>query len=320
MTMVIDMNYFLVGTETYNMQKRRDAIIKEAIGDSMALSVYRGKDCNMTEALEDCQMPGFFAERKAVIIENPDCVINPKENDPDLLKLKNYLESANPDTTLIVYVDVPIDRRKSVIRELAGLLKYETYDQLNDEDFRHEVKADINRHKLQIDTAAVNELLERLPLDIGNWKNELEKLSLYPEKISVEAVRQLIARPVEEDVFQLSNAVTTRNLSKAVQIYRDLLVNNRNDVKGLIGLLAYQFRFMCQIKTLSEQGCSIKEIADRYSYNEYRVKIGLRNCQGTSSQQLLELLSRLSQLDQDILAGKVEGRLGLELFIMEACR
>ncbi len=314
----INMNYFLVGTEVYNLQKRRAKIVKELVDDELNLSVYSGKNYSIQDVVSDCLTSPFFAENKVVIVENPDFLYSNKD-DENALAIKDYLSNPNPTTTLIIYCDQAIDRTKAIVKELMKIVKYESFDSLNNEDFRHYVLKDLNDQKIVLDNSAKNELIERLPVDITNWKHELEKLSLYPGKIDADVIRQLVCRPIEEDVFQLSNAVTSKNLSKSIQIYRDLLVNNKNDIKALIGLLAYQFRFMFQMKSLSEQGMSISDISQSYGYNEYRIKITLRNCHSFSSEYLLSLLNKLSTLDQDIINGKVEGKLGLELFIMEAC-
>ena len=84
-----------------------------------------------------------------------------------------------------------------------------------------------------------------------------------------------------------------------------------------IGLLAYQFRFMCQVKNLNEQGYTIRDIAERYNAKEYRITMTLKSAQGRSSKALLDILSRLSQLDQDIKRGKKDSIMGLEMFIID---
>ncbi|MBR0385453.1 MAG: hypothetical protein IJI05_02775, partial [Erysipelotrichaceae bacterium] len=102
------MNYLLAGTEIYNLQKRRDAIIRESGCDSINVNFYRGHDWTMAEVLEDCQTLPFLSDKKVVIVENPDFLISPKENDPDLARLKAYLENSCFETNLIVYVDIPV--------------------------------------------------------------------------------------------------------------------------------------------------------------------------------------------------------------------
>ena len=122
------------------------------------------------------------------------------------------------------------------------------------------------------------------------------------------------------NVFELTNAVNTRNTARAIEVYHDLLVNNKNDIQGLIGLLAGQFRFMLQAVTLMEQGYNQKEIAEQLNCREGRVYMAFKNSGSRNSRQLLKVLDSLAQLDQNIKSGKVNPQLGLELFLVETTR
>ena len=311
------MNYLLVGSEVYNLQRRRDSILKDIGLDNEQPDIFFGA-IDIDEVIGACLTAPFFTDNKAVIIENPDFIVSGKASDEKVInRLIEYLDNPLESTTLIIYVDKPFDRRKKGFTALRKYLKTETFDTVTPDDFRLIVKNDIKNANLKMTSEAFDLLMDRLPLDVLNWKSELEKLTLYPGVVDRKAIRALVSRSLEDDVFQLSNAVVARNLGKAVQCFRDLMVNSKNDTTGIIGLLAYQFRFMCQVKSLNEQGYMIRDIAERYNAKEYRITMTLKSAQGRSSRALLDILSRLSQLDQDIKAGRKDAVTGLEMFIIE---
>ena len=316
------MNYLLYGNETYNLNKRRKEIINDLIGDdTLNLSVFSSADYSIQDVIDDCETVPFLASDKVVILENPRFLISSKkEGEEELNKLVEYLKDPNPITSLIIYADKDFDRRITAVKTLVKYMRREVYDLLAEEEFRAQVNKDLKANNLILDIKSLNELFDRLPLDLGNWNMELEKLLLYPDKIDRDVIKKLVARPLENDVFQLSNAVTDKDLNRAIGIYHDLMVNNKNQVKSLIGLLAYQFRFMCLCRTLNEQGYTIPQIATRLDAKEYRIRMSLKNSAGTNSKRLLEILDKLSRLDQDVLNGRVDPQLGLELFIIEATR
>ena len=165
-----------------------------------------------------------------------------------------------------------------------------------------------------------NELISRLPLDIANWKTELDKLMLYPGKITREVVDDLISRPVENDTLQLSSAVVGKDVNRALRVYYDLLSNYKNNLQPIIGLLASQFRNMCMCRALNEQGYSAEAIADWFNHKPYWATMCLKNSSGTDSLALLKILAELAQLDQDIKSGKADAVSGLELFIIRNTR
>ncbi|MBE6104605.1 MAG: DNA polymerase III subunit delta [Erysipelotrichaceae bacterium] len=316
------MNYLLMGTEKYNLRRRRNEIVNKLIGDDeINISVYRGSEWEISELIADLQTVPFFSDNRVVIVENPGFIVSPKVNDePFVNALVSYFKKPNESTTFIIYIDQNIDRRRKALNTLVKYMKREVYDTLSEEDFQQAVNEDLRNSGLKLDFDSRNELMQRLPLDLDNWKNELEKLKLYPEKIDREVIRQLVAKPLESNVFELTNAVNTRNTARAIEVYHDLLVNNKNDIQGLIGLLAGQFRFMLQAVTLMEQGYNQKEIAEQLNCREGRVYMAFKNSGSRNSRQLLKVLDSLAQLDQNIKSGKVNPQLGLELFLVETTR
>ena len=311
-----------MGTEKYNLRRRRNEIVKKLIGDDeINISVYRGSEWEISELIADLQTVPFFSDSRVVIVENPGFIVSPKVNDePFVNALVSYFKKPNESTTFIIYIDQNIDRRRKALNTLVKYMKREVYDTLSEEDFQQAVNEDLRNSGLKLDFDSRNELMQRLPLDLDNWKNELEKLKLYPEKIDREVIRQLVAKPLESNVFELTNAVNTRNTARAIEVYHDLLVNNKNDIQGMIGLLAGQFRFMLQAVTLMEQGYNQKEIAEQLNCREGRVYMAFKNSGSRNSRQLLKVLDSLAQLDQNIKSGKVNPQLGLELFLVETTR
>ena len=311
-----------MGTEKYNLRRRRNEIVRKLIGDDeINISVYRGSEWEISELIADLQTVPFFSDNRVVIVENPGFIVSPKVNDePFVNALVSYFKKPNESTTFIIYIDQNIDRRRKALNTLVKYMKREVYDTLSEEDFQQAVNEDLRNSGLKLDFDSRNELMQRLPLDLDNWKNELEKLKLYPEKIDREVIRQLVAKPLESNVFELTNAVNTRNTARAIEVYHDLLVNNKNDIQGLIGLLAGQFRFMLQAVILMEQGYNQKEIAEQLNCREGRVYMAFKNSGSRNSRQLLKVLDSLAQLDQNIKSGKVNPQLGLELFLVETTR
>ncbi|MBR0136947.1 MAG: DNA polymerase III subunit delta [Erysipelotrichaceae bacterium] len=328
------MNYLLMGNETYNLRQRREEIEKEAGADLMNISVYPfDSKALMSDIIADCQTLPFFADKKLVILENPPFIMkrssrssdddaddNKKDSSSDLGLLEKYLDSPNESTVLIIYIDEDVNRSRKEIRSLSKKMKTEIYDQLKPEDFRHYVMQDLNDAGIKLDYPAIEELIQRLPLSIENWKRELDKLTLYPGRISKDVIKELIARPLEDDVFKLSDGVVKRNLSQSLSVFNDLMTRSKNDVYSLVGLLASQFRFMCQCKALAKTGYNQLEISKEMKAHEYRVKMSMQSAGMLCVEDLLGILNQLAELDQNIKTGRVDPQKGLEMFIISRCR
>ena len=319
------MNYLLLGSETYNVRQRCQALISANVGhdDGMNVVNYRPtEEVTAQQVIDDCQTVPFLGDHKVVIWQNPAFLTGGRsaENDAAGQTVKEYLKNPNGSTVLIICAEGTIDRRRKIFTEIRALAKTEEYDELSAEQFRDYVGGDLRASGLKMDRAAFDILISRLPPYIGNWKQELAKLSLYPGTLDKKAVRALVAKPLEDDIFELSNAIVGHDLSKAMQVYHDLTVLNKNDPSSLMGLIAYQFRFMCQAVTLARHGCAIDDIAQQLACKPYRVQMTLRSASGMTPVQLLEILFRMARLDQMVKAGRVDRQVGMEMLILDLTR
>lgn len=331
------MNYLLTGLESYRINERKKQIITETVGKATELSVstYRDvEESSLDLVLEDCAAISFFAEKKVVIYENPSFFKLKKSGkktsstnlgsdeqalDRGLNQLMDYLKNPNELTTLVIIVDKDLGKN-AIVTQLSKVMLYQNFAKVNQTEFQQIVRSDLNQNQLRLDQGALNELFLRLPLDIENWKRELDKLVLYPGKLTTKVIKELVCKPLEDDVFALSNAVMNKNLSQAINIYHDLLVNDKYVSIPLIGLLASQLRFNCQCKILLEHQYTLNEIASELNAHSYRVQKTLENTQYATSKDYLKLLSDLAKLDQSVKTGKIDAVVGLELFIMKSIR
>ena len=85
----------------------------------------------------------------------------------------------------------------------------------------------------------------------------------------------------------------------------------------LIATLASQFRFLFQVRTLMNEGMSKQGIQSRLQAHPYRVQMSMRQCQPYSSAFLLEQLRQLADLDQRIKSGRIDKKLGFELYLLQ---
>lgn len=313
------MNYVLYGEEQYELQLALTTILKQHHIEDQDLNMvsYDATQSDIQTIMEDAMTIPFFAEEKVILVRNANFLSTNNDTDIDVSVLEAYLDAPMESTILIFTGEFEkLDARKKIVKKMqkcCKVLQFHRLDALGKENY---IKEEIKRRGLIVDGPACRELNSRLPLDIRSIKAEMEKLELYGESISVAVVEQLVTRPLEEDVFQLVNAVVERDIKKAFLLWQDLCVLNK-DAIYLIALLAGQFRFLYQVKVLMEQGQGKEGITARLSAHPYRVQITMQSARALSSRYLMEILSKLSNLDQKLKSGLVDKKLGFELFLLE---
>lgn len=154
-----------------------------------------------------------------------------------------------------------------------------------------------------------------MPNDLLEISQEVNKLCLYSQHITRETIDIMVAKQVEENVFELTKAILNKETGKSIQIYKDLMMNNEEPIK-LIVLIANSLRLLYQVKLLDRKGYNDQEIAKMLSLNPYRLKYVRQDGKDYDIQELLQKLDELSQLDVNIKTGKIDRFRGLELFLI----
>ena len=157
--------------------------------------------------------------------------------------------------------------------------------------------------------------LKRVDDSLEKVANEVEKLCLYSKHITYDIVDTLVSKPLDENVFDLTSAILQKDRQKMFMIYHDLMILNEEPIK-LIVLIANQMRLIYQVKLLVRKGYNDKEIGKILSINHYRLKYLRQEGQDYDLNELLECIDQLSKLDVEIKTGKIDKKVGLELFMI----
>ncbi len=313
------MNYMIYGEEAYQVRKTIDRIIKKEIGcrDDMNTAVYQAQHADLDTILADAMTIPFFNEKKCVLVENADFLSTTPTKSVDLTKLEAYFQEPMDSTVLILSgTFAKLDMRKKSVKKMRSLCEVIVCNKLDRKSMPAYVHEQVQKRGLTLTPSTVNCLMKRLPCDIGIIQNELDKLALYDDVIDEHIVKQLVTRSLEEDVFALVNAVVDKNMRRCFSIWEDLQVLNKDPIY-LIALISSQFHLLYQVKCAQLQGMTYPdEIASQCSLHPYRVKLALEIVHRFSIDKLLHVLAQLAQLDQSIKAGRVDKKLGFELFLL----
>ena len=202
------------------------------------------------------------------------------------------------------------------VKRLRKEAKFFEYEKINHYKLSDNVRQAIKRRQATIDEDALELLLSRVGDSLSTVVLEVEKLCLYDKHITIEAVDKLVSKPLDENVFSLTSAILQKDRQKIFSIYKDLMVLNEEPVK-LIVLIAGQLRLMYQVKLLDRKGYNDKEIGKILAINPYRLKYIRQEGKEFDLDELLKRLNDLAKLDEAIKTGKIDKKIGLELFLIK---
>lgn len=315
------MNCVIYGDEKLLMEQKLNALKKKyhIYEEDMNIMTYWCQETPMSAIIEDALTPPFLSEYKMIVVKNPLFLTTQKQKDvseDDIKMFLEYLSRDNPTTLFVIYHDQRnFDERKKVVKALRKSTQFIEVEKMDYHQLYKATSVAIKNRGCEIEEDALELFLSRMPNDLLEISQEVNKICLYSNHITREVIDVMVVKQVEENVFELTKAILNKELAKSIQIYKDLVMNNEEPIK-LIVLIANSMRLLYQVKLLDRKGYNDREIGQILSLNPYRLKYIRQDGKDYEIKELLTKIEELSQLDIDIKTGKIDKYRGLELFLM----
>ena len=312
--------YLLYGEENHLINKEIENIIKHFLGNDIENKIikYDMIENNISSAIDDLTSISLFSDSKIIICNN--CYFLTGSNEGDINHNTDYLMNVvdkSLDNILILVVNnAKLDERKKIVKELKKRVNTKCFLKLKKDEIIKYVLDEFKKDKYDINTKTINLFLDIVGNDLDIIYNEIEKLKLYKydEKIiNDKDVDNISSRMLNDNIFELVDAVVNRNIEKSLELYDDLLLMNEEEIK-LIIIIANQFRLIYQTKNMCKSGYSEFDIAKQLEVHPYRIK--LANEIRIDENKALDYLYRLSELDINIKNGIVDKSIAFEMFLL----
>lgn len=302
------------------LKTRLNQYINEVIEEKNDFNycVFDFEETPLDEIIDALQMPSFGSDKKVVVCKNPYFIKDEKIKLPftnNLKLLDEYIKDPNEDSDLIIICPKKYNSKKSKfinqiakVGEVINLLLEEV------EEFEEYGRNLIEKTNINIDKKAMQILFERCSEDVCKLEREIAKLALYKDKVDVELINKMVARPLEDDVFELTNALLNKDHKKTMQIYTDLKLLKMEPI-ALIAMLANQFRLILQVAILKKENKSEAEIAEILQVHPYRVKLANKYSYNYNLNDVKKIMVDLATLDAKIKTGEKDRYVDFELFL-----
>src|SRR5438270_6613533 len=218
-------------------------------------------------AIEALQTLPFFGGAKLVWLKN----VNFLGDDPKarstavqaaLEELSVHIDSGfGLEVTLLVSA-TEVDKRRSVYKKLIKRAELQVFDRLDsgragwEEAASEIVRRHAKQRKLEFNDDSLEVFILLTGGDTRQIDNELEKIDTFLWKdrtVPVELVRELVPLSRAGVIFELSNALSARDLELALTLVRRLLEQGESAVGILLAAIVPTIRNLLLAKDLMEQ-------------------------------------------------------------------
>lgn len=316
------MIYVIYGPQEALVKNRINEIIAEKIGavDGFNYVYYSCLDTPLEDIVQDAITLPFGIDKKVIVIRQPFFLTGEKpklEFDFDDQPLISYLSKPLESAVLIFEcLSSKLASTTPLFKKLKEVALIEEIKDIQKQDWALEAGKILRKYQVSVDKEGMVELLERCGQDYEKLRSEIAKLSIFNSKITKFDVEALVARPLEDNTFLLSEKLIDKDIGGAIKLFRDLKMQQHEPV-ALISMVAKQIRFLYYVCVLGNQGMREEEIAAELQAHSYRVKLALRRTGGMRPQDLMAILNEMAKLDQAIKSGQVERFQAFELFLLK---
>lgn len=306
--------YLLYGEETYLKKqykhKLRQAILPEE--DTMNYAYYEGKGINVKEIIDLAETMPFFAERRLIILENTEFFKNATPEFADYIK-------EMPDTTYLVFVENEVDKRGKMYKAVQAKGRAVELGRQDETMLIRWIVQNFKKDGKQIAESTVRHFLLKVGTDMENIKKEIEKLVCYAwerDIITIEDVEEICTTLITNQIFDMVNAVASKQQKKALELYYNLLSLKEPPMRILF-LLTRQFKLLLEVKLLDKHGYARKDIGSKTGLHPFVVEKYQQQAKTFSEKALREILEESAEIEESVKTGNLTDVLGVELFIVK---
>ena len=309
--------YFIYGEEEFLADRAVARLVEKLVDPGFKdfnFTVLYGKECKTEQIIDSAMTLPMFAERRVILVKRAE-----ELQAEQLEQLIPYIKAPSPDTCLIFHAS-KIDLRRKFFAELKKTDLLIEYKKLKDDQLPGFVTRETGHHGKRIDSAATDLLVYYCGNSLREIVAQVEKLSTYVGQrglITVDDVKAIVSDTKTDTVFELANALGSRNLERAVRQLQ-ILLRDPDSAYMLVGALARHFRQLCMIRELMDQRASQDEISKRVKINPYFLKGMISQAQKFRMDEYRKILLQLHETDMGLKSGGRQETL-FEMLLFEIC-
>jgi len=298
------------------LQKLEQLVLPQGLED-FNRDILEGDAASPKAVAETAMNLPFLAEKRMLLVKPPFPFQNKgKEGTEPLL---DYLEHPNPQCCLVFLGEEPLKGNTVLGKRMKD---YEVqFSPLKSGEMNEWIKSFLATSGREIHPAAAGYLSSINRLDLQSMEQELEKLVLYvpkQETIQLHHVEEIVTKTLESNVFGMVDSLSNRKANEALSMLKIILADGEPLIR-LTVFLETHFRRLLLLKDFRSKGYSEIEIKERTGLHPFAIKKGIGQATNFSEKQLIQILSRLLELEVELKSTSTDKEILLERFILEIC-
>ncbi len=301
--------YLFCGSEKYLMEealKKVVALLVAPASRCFNYNLFQGPDTTAEAVIDVAQTVPMMARMRLVVVKDAD-----KFKSAELERLGRYLKDPSPSTCLILTAE-KVDMRKGIFQAMKEITV--KFDPIYENQLPQWIRKEAESKGKRIAPEAVQYLVEVVGTDLLRVKSELEKAALFAGdsvEIGLRDVEAISTKSKLKSIFDLTDAVGSKNTGKAFKVLGELLDNGENGVY-LLYMVTRQLRQICKVRELIDKGLESGAIGKELNIPPFLQKGIVSQAKKFSREDFRDAFPRLLEADASLKSTGLTERLVLE--------
>ncbi len=298
------MIFYFYGENSFAISQQVKAITEQyqkKTGGSLEIEHFDMSSDPLSKLLNSLGVMPMFASSRLLIVRDLSFL------KLDKTKLDNMLDMVS-ESTILVFIDNKPDKRSVVYKTLSKLKNAKQFNYLSQPQLMAWVKKQVEQVGGKIDNRTISVLIENVGFDQWQLSSEIQKLVSYSQSVTVEAINELVVANVEYSVFTMIDALSKKQIGKAIGLYQQLTKQNEPDQK-ILGAIMYQYRVLALCKVHEGQGSGWMK---QFGVAPYAASKGQAIVRTMSLDQIKSAYSAIIAADMAIKTGQTDSHSALE--------
>ncbi len=323
--------YLLYGKEEYLLEVAVKKIKKLFGNMLLGINYIQIDETNINSLISEIQMPSFGYNKKLIIVKKSGLFKKSKaggrrtsKTDNTLSdKVSNFIEENIEiinEAVILIFIEQEIDANiLSKTIEKYGVVC--NFEELKPEQIARRLKVICNAYKVNIDDKTLKEFIETCGTNMQVLINEIRKLIEYAGEngtITNEAINLLSIKELDSVIFDLTDNLGKKNITKALDILNELIYNKEPIQKILVTLYGH-FKKIYLTKLAIEYNKNIIEALNLKPNQTFLANKYKNQVEYFSKKHLRKILQELIDLDYNYKQGNIDINVGLEAILCTYC-
>jgi len=311
---------FLYGEDSFRVKEKlnkfKQRFINEVDKSAVNLIELDGEKLSLGDFNKAIATQSFLSKKRMIVVR--DILKQNKVKQTEILELlKKGKYRDQQDDNIIIFLETKVDKRGALFKYLQGAKFSEEFGYLKDKNLVAWIQARVVEAGGRISQQTAFYLAKRSDGNLWALASEIDKMvaAKKKEEITQVDIEQSYLVQIDDNIFNLTDAVGSQNKKLALELIDDQLSAGVNEIY-LLTMIVRQFRILLQIRVELDKGVgNYRDIAKDLGLHPFVVQKALAQASKYNLNDLKKIYQRLLEADIKLKSGE-HGRTVLEMLVV----